>query len=250
MKILPKHLSILEAGRTEGTSFFLQGQLDRKDYVKVNEVLEACGGKWNKKLKAHVFPIDAAEAIDQVLTTGEIQTVKEVRDEFQYFPTPKAVVDMMIEAAEIDKPGLLVLEPSAGQGAIVDAVVEAGGDVVMYELMPENAEVLKEKGYKVAGGDFLLSTQMRVYDRVIMNPPFAKQADVKHVMHALKMVKPGGKLVAIMSGGVMFRTTRQTAEFRELVGRYGGTFEALPPGAFKESGTLVNTVLVVIPLPT
>ena len=33
-------------------------QLDRNDYVKVNKALEALGGKWNRKAKAHLFDED------------------------------------------------------------------------------------------------------------------------------------------------------------------------------------------------
>lgn len=247
MKISTEHLLILEAGACHGECFFLRGHLDRKTYTKINEILEACGGKWNRKARAHVFPIDAAEAIDQVITTGEVQTVKEVRDEFQFFATPPKLVLEMIKVADLNSPGMLVLEPSAGRGAIVDQIVEAGADVVMYELMPENVQYLRDKGYKVIDRDFLSATSMAVYDRVIMNPPFAKSADVKHVSHALTMVKPGGKLVAIMSAGVTFRTDRRTVEFREKVSRLGGTITMLPEKTFAESGTNVNTVLVEIP---
>jgi 16S rRNA G1207 methylase RsmC len=35
-----------------------------------------------------------------------------------------------------------------------------------------------------------------------MNPPFARQADIHHVNHALKFLKPDGLLVSVMSAGV------------------------------------------------
>ena len=84
------------------------------------------------------------------------------------------------------------------------------------------------------------------FDRVVMNPPFNKaRADIHHVLHAFKFLKKGGRLVAIMPSGVRFRDDKLTNEFRDLV-LSCGTIEDLPEQSFKESGTLVNTVLVIL----
>jgi hypothetical protein len=45
-----------------------------------------------------------------------------------------------------------------------------------------------------------------------MNPPFANADDIKHIMHALKMLKPGGRLVAICANG-----PRQNDKLRPIV---------------------------------
>jgi 16S rRNA G1207 methylase RsmC len=79
-----------------------------------------------------------------------------------------------------------------------------------------------------------------------MNPPFSKGQDIQHVTHALGFLKPGGRLVAIMGAGVTFRQDKRATEFRELVQAMGGTIARLPEGSFKSSGTMVNTVIVVI----
>ena len=54
-------------------------------------------------------------------------------------------------------------------------------------------------------------------------------------------------LVSVMAAGVTFRDNRLTQDFRDLVRSRGGDIEALPDGAFKPSGTMVNTVIVTIP---
>jgi hypothetical protein len=54
-----------------------------------------------------------------------------------------------------------------------------------------------------------------------MNLPFAKQDDIRHVLHALKFLKPGGHLVAIMSASTMFRANKLATDFRELVASMG-----------------------------
>lgn len=79
-----------------------------------------------------------------------------------------------------------------------------------------------------------------------MNPPFSRQADIKHVSHALKFLKPNGRLVSVMASSMTFRSNKLTTEFRELIDLRNGWIEKLPEGAFKSSGTMVNTVIVVI----
>lgn len=230
---------------TSGNNLFLTGQLDRALYVKTNKIIEACGGKWSKKEKAHVFESDASDRISQILMTGEVEIPK---DEFNFFPTPPDLVSTMIHNAEI-KSGMRVLEPSAGRGAIANACADLGAIVDCYELMQENYLVLSEnsKLRKVVQMDFLECQPEAVYDRVMMNPPFMKQLDIKHVLHAFKFLKPGGMLVAIMSASVVFRQNSLTVGFRELVHNQGGFITELPAGSFKASGTMVNTVMVTIP---
>jgi hypothetical protein len=50
-----------------------------------------------------------------------------------------------------------------------------------------------------------------------------------------------------MASSVGFRENRLTNEFRDLIAECGGRIESLPDGAFKESGTMVRTVIVEIP---
>jgi predicted RNA methylase len=246
MKISENVLAVLSRSTTDGMKLFLPvGQLERKMYMDVNKVLEAAGGKWSRKDKAHVFESEAFDRLDQILLTGEVEIPK---DEFNYFPSPPAVVARLIELAEIEH-GMHVLEPSAGRGAIAFACHGAGALVYCYELMQENYYALAGDariGF-VKQMDFLTQTPEQEYDRVVMNPPFAKQADILHVLHALLFLKPGGKLVSVMSASVGFRENKLTTQFRDLVAARGGTIEKLPHGAFKESGTMVNTVIVTIP---
>lgn len=243
MKVSNEVLSVLGDAKVEGSSLLLQGQLDRPTYVAVNKVLEAAGWKWNKKAKEHTCDGEAVDVLEQVLLTGEVTVAK---NEFGFFPTPRAIVDELIELADIE-PGMTVLEPSAGKGAIAYAIAEIAKPDC-YELMEANFAALAGDMHlsSVTRADFLTVTPERKYDRVVMNPPFARQADIKHVMHALKFLKPGGKLVAIMSAAVTFRSDRLTNEFRALVEERDGQITPLPDGAFKESGTMVRTVIVTL----
>lgn len=237
-------LDILSRATAEGNAVKINDRLGRATYVAVNEVLAAAGGKWNRKAQAHLFSEDAAPVLASLLDDGSI-----VRPQDEgWFPTPDAIVADMIDLADL-KPGMEVLEPSAGDGAIARTVADLGCTVDCIELNAKRAGVIYEAGYarSVTLADFLAVPQRPAYDRVIMNPPFADKADIAHVRHALGFLRPGGLLVAVMANGVMFREDRATAGFREGVSEGGGSFEPLPDGAFKESGTGVRTVLAVIP---
>lgn len=245
MRVTTDVLQVLDRAETEGPALRLTGQLDRDLYVRTNKALEAAGGKWNRGKKAHLFDRDAADAIEQILLTGEVVSAKQ---EFGYFPTPAPVVARLIELADL-KAGMTVLEPSAGRGAIAGPIAALGCHVDCIELLRDNALAISDAniGRDLAVGDFLTWDPHPVYDRVVMNPPFAKQQDIAHVTHALGFLKPGGLLVAVMANGVMFRQNKSTVAFRDLIAERGGELIALPEGSFLESGTGVNTVIAVIP---
>lgn len=249
MRVDNEVLNVLSAAECIGNNLKLVGTLDRNLYTRTNKVLEAAGGKWNRSAKAHIFGTDASDRIEQIILTGDVVVPK---DDFEFFPSPPEVVRHVIHLADISN-GMCVLEPSAGQGAIAKAAHSAAADVMvdMYELMPANNDALNALNLSLSGigqpVDFLTVEPNPIYDRVVMNPPFGRQADIKHVTHALKFLKPGGLLVSVMASSVTFRSNKLTTDFRELVESHGGHIEELPSGAFKESGTMVNTVIVVIP---
>jgi 16S rRNA G1207 methylase RsmC len=143
------------------------------------------------------------------------------------------------------------LEPSAGLGAIVNAIhgfTQRGEDVTCVEIDEHRVARLRERfaGHPVYHADFLTLAPALQFGRVVMNPPFAKQADIDHVLHAHRWLKPGGRLVSVMSAGVLFRENRKTVDFREFVAAHRGRFVDLPEGAFRESGTDVRTCYVVM----
>lgn len=170
-----------------------------------------------------------------------------------YFPTPAELVAQMLDRVG-DLRGKSVLEPSAGGGAIADALREAGaGFVHCVEHHASLADVLRLKGYSVNQMDFMDTGDLTrpnspVFhvDAVVMNPPFERGQDCEHVRKAYRYLKPGGVLVAIMGAGVKFRAQNPYASFREWLDERGGEMVDIPAGAFKESGTGVASVMVTI----
>lgn len=247
MQVSRRNIEILDAGLCDGANFVLQGQLDRSEYTAVNKVLIAAGGKWNRSAKAHVFDCMADDAVSDIVLTGKVVDAKR---EFDFFETPPSVLYEVMQRAEITT-NQTVLEPSAGGGRLSFAAHLEGANVTCVEVQKVLADALSNVGYeKIICGDFLdVDLNGQAFDRIVMNPPFGKQADIKHVTHAFSMLAGGGRLVAIMGGGVAFRENKLTTDFRELVAANDGKIEPLPDGSFKISGTSVSTVIVTITKP-
>lgn len=229
----------------EGLHAFIRGgQMDRESYTKLDKVLQLAGGKWNRSRRAHVFDGDAGDALEQVLLTGEILDAKQ---ELGAFFTPADLADKMVRLARVGI-GMTLLEPSAGSGRIVDAANKAGAEVFAIEVDAAMSTNLSGRGVRCICRDFLAVEPRaeRSFQVVVMNPPFGRRQDVRHITHAAKFVRPGGRLVAVASAGAAFRQDRETREFRALVDSHHGMITPLPAGTFKESGTGVNTVLVEI----
>jgi predicted RNA methylase len=247
MKIPAAVLEALDRAETDGARLVLTGpRMDAGLYAQVDEVLEAAGGIWSSRDAAHVFQQDAATAIKELQRTGHCVTAREKVQLAQFFPTPTRVVSQLVELAA-PKPGMEVLEPSAGHGAIAQALVAAGCLVDCIEREPVHAEILDRTGCArtLTVADFLAVEPRPAYDRVVMNPPFTRGADVAHVTHALGFLRSDGHLVAVMSSSVTWNAP--SARFRALVAEHGGRVVALPDRAFLESGTAAGAVLVVIP---
>lgn len=164
-----------------------------------------------------------------------------------FYTTPERVVETLLDAADISS-GESVLEPSAGLGNIAQAIKESspGADLTVNEYDPSRATFLKKKGFsKVENEDFL--EMQGGYDKIVMNPPFSMEKE--HVRKAYEMLKPGGRLVSVMSSGPFFRSFKADKDFRDWFDSLGGEKTDLEQGAFKESGTGVNTVMVVLDKP-
>lgn len=159
-------------------------------------------------------------------------------DGLDFFPTPAETAQAMIDAAELDE-GMTVLEPSAGWGHIAEMVRDSGVDPDVVELSGARRELLEAKGFNVIGNDFM--DVVGEYDRIIMNPPFSGRRDAQHVEHAYSLLRPGGRLVAIMGEGVFFGQDKKAQQFREWLESVGGTSEKLADGSFLDPSLPVNT---------
>jgi hypothetical protein len=164
-----------------------------------------------------------------------------IAKDLQFYRTPASVADMLVSQAGI-RDGARVLEPSCGDGAILDALrrhaiknrLEVRVCGVEYDQ--KRAAEAKAKGYSVHEANFLQVTPKADFDFVLMNPPFYGKHYQQHVEHARKFLKPGGTLLAILP------ITALTDHGFVTVERYGqDKWRDLPVGSFSESGTNINT---------
>lgn len=216
---------------------------------------------------AHPIPTDRDhEAAHAEHDLNDAKTLPARR--YAFFPTPEPAAEKLLERVGFtqrkEDPALRCLEPQAGTGNLARRMVEkmskAGwradqakgyrfdGTVDCVEIEGARAAALQsERIYgKVYCIDFLkLSPETTgLYDRIVMNPPFDRERDVDHVVHAMKFLKPDGSLHAIMSAGTEFRETRKSIAFREMIEKLGGHYSDLPPGSFADAGTYCNTIIL------
>ena len=126
-----------------------------------------------------------------------------------FYPTPLNIIRNMLEKVDFKMIGS-VLEPSAGKGDIVSAVIdrfkiahsacysrEAKWDIDTIEIDENLRYILQGKKYRVVHDDFLTYDTYKKYDIIIMNPPFI-EGD-KHLLKALEMQEVGGQIICLLN---------------------------------------------------
>ena len=229
--------------------------LERDLYEEVNETLTRLMGKWDRSKGGHVFTYEPEVAIRSVVHSGFMPD----KNPTAFFPTPKKLIDNMFDSLEdihyfeyrMEKGGIQILEPSAGQGAIAKEIrsrfPRATLDTV--EFLDINQEILIEEGFEPFCGSFLdFNTNYEIkYDLIFMNPPFSVEGDkmayMTHIEHAYKMLAHQGELVAIAPTGWLNNSDKRSQAFKDWV-ELGAEFEIIEKGAFKESGTMIETCII------
>lgn len=174
--------------------------------------------------------------------TAERRPGANVPADLQFYRTPPEAADHLIYRAA-PRAGMKILEPSCGDGALIDAIrryAEAeqieGLRVSAYEVHAGRADEARAKGYGVVCRNFLDVPPSRDFDMVVMNPPFYGKHYQRHIEHALRFLKPGGVLYAILP---ISAVEDHGYIERPRFGR--DTWEDLPVGSFAASGTRINT---------
>lgn len=220
--------------------------IPRPVYEAVAKTVNAMGGTWDRRAKAMVFRqgTNVAEILAEHLVAGEVVDQKKT---YQVFETPDAIADMVVQLAGISSEHLL-LEPSAGSGALLKACQRISRPMhsTAIDIRPETEEDLRKVAHAVQIGDFIqLAGGMRqMFDRIIMNPPFTGQQDIDHVVSAMLCLRSPGVLVAVMPPSGFTAQNGKGEVFRSMFDRFKGEQWDCPPGSFKEAGTMVNTKIV------
>lgn len=214
-----------------------------RHYPAIKRMLEKVGGKYRRGYFEFEHETDSATVLRRLQAGEDLNPIKD----FQFFRSTPLVARRVCEVVNPSK-GMKILEPSAGDGALADVLSSAGADVLCVELWDRNALVLRRKGYRVLEQDFLSLAPANVgrFAAVVANPPFAKNQDIAHVSHMLKFLEPGGVLSTVMSPSWLHGSRRAQQAFRQMLEQLDAEVTPIEAGAFKESGTGVSTVHVVV----
>jgi phospholipid N-methyltransferase len=219
-------------------------QLDRKLYLQVKTAIEKIGGKWKGgKVFGFQFKEDPTNLMADI--SGGVK--RDIKKEFQFCATQPKEADRVVSLAEIEE-GHKVLEPSAGDGAIVKAVNRILPNMIVhcYEKMQLNkTELEKINTTKIIGEDFLTHGKEK-FDRIVANPPFSNNQDIDHVRKMYDSLNKGGRLVSITSTHYINSNNNKETEFKDWLKEVGADLHEIKGGAFKKSGTNVKTMILVI----
>lgn len=186
-----------------------------------------------------------------------IITFNDIKD---FYPTPQRLIEKMLDKVEFEKIRT-VLEPSAGKGNIIDAVIsktksisrgfyrERKCDIDCIEINPDLQMILKGKNLRVVHNDFLTFQTYKKYSLIVMNPPFS-EGD-KHLLKAIEMQQQGGQIVCLLNSETIknpFSNTRK--DLVRKLDEYNAEIEYIQD-AFKdaENKTGVEIALIYINIP-
>jgi 23S rRNA (adenine-N6)-dimethyltransferase len=145
------------------------------------------------------------------------------------------------------RPGQLVLDIGAGQGALTGPLIQAGARVVAVELHPGRAEALRRRfgnvngtasGITVVQADAAALRLPRQPFRVVASPPYGITADLLGLLLA-----PGSRLVA--ADLVLQRGAVRKYAARRIRGYHVTQGVALPRRAFRPPPMVDSAVLVI-----
>jgi protein-L-isoaspartate O-methyltransferase len=215
--------------------------------ARQNQGRNALAAIGQENIAAGIEMLAQRERFRQLAARHENGTAPVAVTGFNLFQTPPEIAARMAELVREAMPdhGGRILEPSAGLGRLYVPLSELSADWLLIEEHRELCAALRKA---VAGApapvqrDFLSMGRAEIgqFDAVIMNPPFKQGRDVKHILHALDMVKPGGRLVSLCYDG-----TRQNRDLCPIADQW----EVLPEGSFKTEGTGASVALLVIDKP-
>lgn len=169
---------------------------------------------------AFQFDYDPRPVLSEIICSGCLPDQKT----HQYYPTPEVVARAAVHMADIGDADTC-LEPSAGTGGLADYLPKERTTCV--ELSALHCAVLRAKGYRTHCMDFLQwAKDSALFDRVVMNPPFADGRALAHVEAAAGLVSRGGRLVAILPASMRGKPILPgwTANWSEVfANEFGGT---------------------------
>ena len=221
-----KSLEYLYAGFDRGHEIAQKlgavGIYSASDALAAVELLESLGNP----IARQSDPI--GERVDELRRKAIYQQVPD------FYPTPGAIIARMLQLANVH-PHHRCLDPEGGAGDICLALRDLGvKHIDCFELNVGLVEALTLLGFPPLGRDFLTATPRPIYERILMNPPFGKDAHIEHIRHAYHWLAPGGELVAVLPLEHPSRVKKRR-QFSEWLDELGANRYSNPPKSFTSS---------------
>lgn len=239
--------------RSDGQAVALtfDDQLPAATYRDVRRVLDDFGFAWSRSHQAHIGVEEDLPALIQALDAREYQTIQKSHE---FFPTSadlaSALAKLLANDIMVERP--VILEPSAGNGALVAAILEhiPTALVIALEPVPKLASALRTRFADDARVDVRATTfetfieeragapMPCIFDGILMNPPFRKAQE--HIALARSTLRRGDTLISVAPPSAL----RADTDLGRFLAEHDAYVESLGPSAFKEAGTNIETALV------
>lgn len=180
----------------------------------------------------------------------------------EFYPTPADLARKMAAPYANRLSTARILEPSAGNGAILDAIsegitytytakngikheLEARPDRKRIYAIERNDElrlILQQKGYRLLASDFLTYRPDHHFDLAIMNPPFSNGDE--HLLHAWDILHHGDIACLLNAETVRNPYTATRRRLAAIIAEHGTAEELGPVFRHADNPTDVEVVLV------
>lgn len=160
--------------------------------------------------------------------------------------TPTDLIQRMIGL--VDNLGWRILEPSAGDGDICDALmkVDSNLNITAIELSSDKYKTLQDKGYFAIHTDFLKWNDKRKYDTIIAAPPFKANIDCEHIMKMYTHLDKGGCMVTLTSPYWLTNNEPNHQVFRNWLDGVDHSLYKVKEGTFSEKKGNIPTMILKV----
>lgn len=169
-------------------------------------------------------------------------------DNPDFYPTPQHIVQKMWDKIE-NKSAKYFLEPSAGNGNIVDFINEKNSgwrrghyEINCIESDPNLIAILNQKEYNIVGFDWLNYDGVSYEDVIIMNPPFSNGVD--HLLKAWDYLYNGEIICLLNEETIKNPYSEKRKLLVDIIGKHGSVEYLGDCFSDSERKTDVNVALV------
>jgi tRNA1(Val) A37 N6-methylase TrmN6 len=230
-------------GGTQAAGTYTPKDLNDALELGVNRYL--LSGVFRESLPAHYMdtPTAAREALtiirEQIMDRIPAQAARRTAEqqEFQQFSTPPDLAFVMNYATKEGRDDVM-LEPSAGLGSLAVWARNQGAVVEVNELSPRRRELLQtlfpnlwQENAEQIANILPNDPRFKAPSVVVMNPPFSATAGriegerksinaFKHIEQAMDLLRPNGRLVALIGESFMGQSELSKREIAKLAKQY------------------------------